>query len=725
MKRNCDVCNEEFNAAPRQKRHEQCASRRASKNRTRTLARDAHDLTFIGVDGEGVSYCTACVLPLEECPCGENQRAVHDYVLLSVGDQHLSRPDGARLSWREIFTFLYQQYEANPDAVYVGFFLGYDFAQWVRTMPESRGRMLYDKKEIAKRRRVRSGGNTVPFPVYIDEWECDVLPGRRFKIRPRHEHTGWMYICDVGPFFQTSFLAAIDPKEWPTPIVSDADYALITHGKERRAVAQLDEAMLMYNLAENRALAALMTVLNGGFVASGIRLNRDQWFGPGQAAQAWMGLVNCPTGQSVRDAVPQYALDAARASYYGGWFELFAHGHIAGVSYENDEISSYPYTISTLPCLLHGEWNQGNGPVPHHDTGNNSRRLAIVRAEVWGSDQHIGTMLHRTPRGTIHRPHHTRGWFWQHELTAAQNAGIIDRTEVYEHVTYDPCDCPPPLAAIADLFELRKYVGKNTPYGKALKLIYNSVYGKCAQSIGNPKYSNAVWASLITSWTRTRILNAIGTHPGGTAAVLMVATDGVYFNAPHPTLEFSHDQLGKWEQQEKHNLTLFMPGMYWDDKTRDRLKDGESPKLKSRGVSARALADRITQIDSQFSDIYSHNTWPITDLDINFVMISPAQAIQRGDWRLAGHVIQSSVRHSGECSPGHIHIRRTISADPVTKRAQHPYVDNGVIRTVPYLEPYYGPLDSTPYDGSFGEAMELLLTDEQDAISIIGEMLLS
>lgn len=693
MVRDCDVCGRPFNAAPRQKRHEKCARRRASKNRVRTVNRTAHDLTFIGVDGEGVN----------------RDDGTHDYVLLSVGDINYYRSDGERLHWREIFTFLYQQFQKYPHAVFVGYFLGYDFAQWVRTMPENRGRMLYDKKEIAKRKRTNSGGNRVPFPVYIDEWECDVLPGRRFRLRPSAPGNSWMYICDVGPFFQRSFITAINPKDWPFPIVSDDDYRLISEGKERRAVAQLDDAMKLYNIAENRALSRLMSVMNEGFVKADIRLNKDQWFGPGQAAQAWMSLIGCPTGEEIREAVPQWALDAARSAYYGGWFEIFCHGHIPGTSFENDEISSYPYTIASLPCLLHGQWEQGDGAgIPVQGT------LRLVRAEVWGDDPHVGTMLHRTPRGTICRPHHTAGWYWWHELEAAYDAGLITTMRIEEWIHYTPCECPPPLGPIRELFEQRTQVGKNTPHGKALKLVYNSVYGKTAQSIGNPRYSNAIWASLITAGTRTRILNAIATHPTRTEDLLMVATDGVYFRTPHPNLTFSDNQLGMWEEQRKENLTLFMPGMYWDDKTRDRLKDGEAPVLKSRGVSAKALGGKISDIDGMFNDIHVTNTWPVADLDINVQIISPSQAIQRGDWTLAGHVIQNTLDNP---------LIRTISASPHTKRWPEPYVNDGIIRTVPYEHAPFGPLETTPYDGTFGETGEIMYTYEGEAVGIIAEML--
>lgn len=52
-------------------------------------------------------------------------------------------------------------------------------------------------------------------------------------------------------------------------------------------------------------------------------------------------------------------------------------------------------------------------------------------------------MLHRFVDASIARPDCTRGWFWQHELEAAQRAGLIDSIECEEWWTYAPCDCHP------------------------------------------------------------------------------------------------------------------------------------------------------------------------------------------------------------------------------------------------------------------------------------------
>lgn len=101
---------------------------------------------FIGVDGEGVT----------------DPDGAHRYVLLTVGAESLHR-DGERLTTEEIFAFLYQQFERFPDAAFVGFYLGYDFAQWLRDLPSERAAMLLSARGIAKRKRRIP--HLPPFPV--------------------------------------------------------------------------------------------------------------------------------------------------------------------------------------------------------------------------------------------------------------------------------------------------------------------------------------------------------------------------------------------------------------------------------------------------------------------------------------------------------------------------------------------------------------------------------
>ena len=697
----------------RPRKWENDTQRRQAQTDRRKAERQAHNVDFIAVDGEGIGR-------------GRD----HKYVLLGVGDVQIENPDG--LGFSEIMAHLNSMRIDNPKSAFVGFFLGYDFTQWFRKLPLERAKMLLTDQ--GKARRVRKKYPQLgPFPVEYDGWEFDILGMKRFKVRETGS-SGWTYVCDAGSFFQASLMSVIDPKGWSEPVVTQEEYNILEVGKAKRDSAGLDADMRFYNSLENAILARLMDRLNTGLSQAGIKLKKNQWFGPGQAAQAWLTQVKAPTGQMVRTSLSAYGLyyddsherhspirenkrtnkisgtgllDAGRASYYGGWFEIMAHGHIPGNTWEYDINSAYPYIISRLPCLLHGEWTYGNTDRKRH-TGRDNLRL--IHGSVTGAHPRIGTMLHRCNDHSIRRPYRTAGWYWQHELDAARQAGLVDTVETWETWTYELCECRPPLRGIAGLYDERTKVGKNTPRGKAYKLVYNSVYGKFAQSVGEPKYGNAFYASLITAGCRTMILEAITTHPEGANAVVMVATDGIYFRTRHPGLEIS-GMLGEWEETSHSGLTLFKPGVYWDDHTREAIRKGDNPAFKARGISAKAFAGQLSAVDAHFSrwpDLYpserdpdsgTREGWyPRVKFDSGFSMITCQQAIQRGTWGRAGTLGHSPIDGGCQgCSGAHL----TQDADPIGKRHSG-WMEDGVYWSKPYKDG--GPeLESVAYNRKFGQ----------------------
>jgi len=715
-------------AAARRRYEERHPGRRTTtKHSARTDRRVKHLVHFVGVDGEGV----------------DRPDGAHDYNLLSVGGRSLHHPDGRRLTTVEIFEFLWES--QVPGAAHVGFFLGYDFAQWLKDLPEERARMLLTPQGQASRRRKGSHGNPTPFPVRWGEWEFDVLPNmKRFKLRPLAANDGddaqpWLYVCDAGPLYQTSLLRAIDPETWPEPVCSEAEYETIKAGKQARSSnlreygAPVDRETTAYNVLENDVLARLMARTNLGLVAMGVRLDRNQWHGPGQAAQAWLkSTARGHSGEECRlnapvepDGGPH---DAARCSYFGGWFEIMVHGPVPGVTWEYDVNSAYPHIIADLPCLLHGKWE-------HHRYGDWARPswasdvlevpnvYRLVEAEVRGLNPFIGAMLHRTPKGAVCRPQRTVGWYWAHELVAACDAGLVDSVSIRQTWTYHPCDCPPPFRSIRELYEHRLAVGKQTPQGRAMRLVYNSAYGKIAQSVGAPLFGNSVYASLITAGCRTAITEAIGSHPDGPAAVVMVATDGVYFSSPHPGLDIDPQRLGAWDEATKTNLSLFKPGVYWDDKSREALREGGRLGLKSRGINEAALGRVLEEIDRQWETFEpgpDPSVWPQVRLDIDFGVVTARQALHRGRWDLCGAVMHD--------------LHPTQSSAPHRKRGgpfwrvtpQQWEADGLLLRSSPLRNEDWAP--STPYDKHFGlelkaDQEELPMLPEGEAAMLVAELL--
>lgn len=730
------ACGATFTGAPQRKKCSNNCGRKKDHNPRRTKKRLDNDIQFIAVDGEGVDR-----------PDGK-----HEYIMLSVGQDTLANSDGSALHHDQIFTFLYAHFSKNTNAAYIGFFLGYDFDQWIKSFTEQEARILLTKQGVASRKRKRSR-TPEPFPVYVGrKWEVDLLGKRRFRLAPHlherpkgtpggledkswdhcrcgyHFHVqgelkygekdvAWdvffpkrpheqkrMYICDTGPFWQQSFMSVVDPRNWPDgSVVSEDEYEILKQGKDSRGivaeygdVSYFDE-MVTYNRLENKILARVTKNLNEGFMSIGIKVPTKDWYGPGRPAQIWLnGHVrkdeidgDVISHEAMEKSVPKYAIDAGRCSYYGGWFEQFIHGHINGAVYEYDINSAYPYIISMLPCLVHGTWSRGDGTPEYGD-----KDLLLLKVTTEGSDPYIGGLPHRSSKGHITHPQNTIGWYWKEEINAAVNAGLIDRYSVSEWVRYIPCDCDPPLADIAGLYGKRIGVGlnlttsernklKNGASGKAYKCVYNSAYGKFAQTVGSPRYGNPIYASLITAGCRTLILTAIATHPEKSKAVTMVATDGVYFTSPHPMVTDAY-ALGSWDVSVKEGMTQFMPGIYWDDKARTALRQGKALKLKSRGISARDLALSIEAIDGMFTqmqgeceqsdgDVQMAFGWPSLELKVKFALVSCLQAVIRKDWGTAGSVI-----HDG---------KRDIDSNPRTKRQwAYAYVDErGNLRTRPYV----------------------------------------
>lgn len=683
----------------RPRKWENDVQRRKAQNDERKRRRSEHNVHFVSVDGEGVG-----------------REEEHKYVLLGVGESQIENPDGLQFS--AIAEHLYECYEQEPDSAFVGFFLGYDFTQWFKTLPEERARIFLTEEGRLRRRRIKHP-QLGPFPVEYAGWEFDILGMKRFKLRPYDQGKNWMYVCDAGPFFQASLMSVINPKGWDKPVVTEEEYAILEAGKKERDTAGLDVRMRAYNRLENIILARLMDRTNAGLVAAGIRLKKNQWFGPGQAAQAWLSQIGAPSGESVRYVVSLGGtgsdntwdnfgdrdghrlstplLDAARSSYYGGWFEIMAHGHVPGDSWEYDINSAYPYIISRLPCLLHGSWRYASHGGERALFADYRDGITLVRGRVKGSDVRIGAMLHRRNDHSIVRPWETAGWYWYPELNAAYRAGLIDDIEPWESWHYDPCDCKCPLRGIAGLYDQRIAVGKNTPAGKAYKLVYNSVYGKFAQSIGEPKYGNSFYASLITSGCRQMILEAIAAHPEGTRAVLMVATDGVYFRTRHPALAISN-KLGEWEETSHSNLTLFKPGIYWNDAARKAIREDRAPAFKARGISAKAFAKQISAVDNHFSrwpERFPHERdpdgprdgwYPEVSFKSGFSMVTCQQALQRRKWHTAGMVGTQKL---------------TQDADPILKRHSG-YYENSIYWSRPYKDGG-AELESTAYDRKFGQ----------------------
>jgi hypothetical protein len=740
MEKVCIGCGETFTALrPNRLRCKPHCGRKTVAKKTSVsasvTAQTPEPLRFIAVDGEGESregWSRVDGSEYRNPETGEWEVRqpewieTHEYVLLTVGDKALHK-DGEPLTHRDIFPFLWEQFELNPKAAFVGYFLGYDFTEWLKSIDSpSAWRLLTSEGREKHRGNYRWGTR----PVVIDgKWELDCIWPKLLKLRPfiprdeipRDENgrslmrRPWMYVCDVGPFFQQSFLKTIDPKDWgDRPVCTPEQYRRIAVGKAKRGNSLVfGPEMLAYNAEENRILETVMGRLQEGFMADDIYLPKNKWYGPGAAAEAWFKNIGAPTGEDFRSVTPLALRRAARDSYYGGWFEIYAHGIVRGISPGYDINSAYPTVIKDLPCLLHGEWYRGNGKPPE------SEELQLIKIGFSGSDGNCGPLPVRNANGGVSRPLNGIGWYWRDEVETAERAGLIDEIDYIQWWSYrQGCDCPPPFRAIKELYHTRMEVGKKTPRGKAKKLVYNSAYGKTCQSIGSPKWANVVYASRITSGCRKKILEAVGTHPRGARDLLMVATDGVVFASPHPLLEKSSrdmrvrdgfpmkDHLGEWERKDYKDLALFLPGIYWDEESRSAIETNRrlreeyegreeemimklhDSKLHSRGIGPADLAAYVPEIERQWE---SGVPFPTVSVSLGFCFTGAKIAAYRLAWDTAGRVMEDETK---EMKAASVASKRYIKG--------HLPKFRGAWRSSTCDESYTG-LGSYPYDKNFGD----------------------
>lgn len=636
-----------------------------AQNRERMRIHRAHTLPeFIGVDGEGVGK-------------GKN----HRYVLLGVGSEQRENPGG--FDWKEAFEFLYEQYKAHPKAAFIGFYLGYDFDRILGTLPFKAAWSLFTKEGKANRRIRGSVKRRQYNAVKCEGWEIDMMGKKRLSIRPRpqgctcyekrikcqHKQLPWMHICDAGSFFQMSLLAVLDKKRWKDDPagwpITQTEYDQILKGKNRRDHAVLDDEMRYYNVLENLILARVMRRLAQGFADIGIKLGKDQWYGPGASASKWLNQKKAPKRKELKDGLmPEWFRNVCKYSYFGGWFEIFSHGVISGTSYNYDINNAYPFATTKLPHIC-GECRYEHGKGNYNGAGE----YVLLYGAVFSKSTRIGSVPYRSKDGTILRPSVSKGWYWKHEIDAARRAGLVKKVMISEWAEFHPCDHPKPFGDVQRLYDKRLEVGKDSSQGMAIKLNNNSIYGKFAQLAGNAPFNNWFYASYITSHCRTQILDAIATHPDKENAVLMVATDGICFDSPHPdfdaiiamecqkTGQEKDTRLGYWDRGVYHELVLFKPGVYWHRDGKNALK-----AVKSRGVPRDEFMEACEYAEFHFRQfkltrmlpeqmiiqmelipeayIGIAQKWPRFTVPVKFRMMTCGMALAQGKWESAGEIME-------------------------------------------------------------------------------------
>lgn len=514
----------------------------------------------IAVDGEGVS----------------DPDGVHRYTLLasSIGKY----VEGSDLSTVQCFEYLL----GLPKAITVGFSINYDVNMWLRDIPTDHLKELLQAEAL-----------------YWKTYKIQYIPSKQTIISDQRGRK--VHIYDVFGFFQTSFVKALS--EWQ--IGDPSIIAEIAAMKERRGTFSEKERRQIrdYCLAECDLLVELMQRLIAATERAEIPCHR--WYGVGALAS---GMLQKYGVKEYTGTAPNYIKDEILSGYYGGRFEIARSGDIGKV-YAYDIKSAYPSVARDLPCLAHVRYanvrtyNSDHLAVWHV-------KWNVGKGAIWGPfpwrDDHYG----------IHYPTNGDGWYWSPEIKAAMSfypkgIHVIEGVRIVQLCEHRP------FTFIDEVYTERRRLEASGDYAnKTLKLALNSLYGKTAQSIGHgckkhgankerdcylcqtarhPPYQSYVWAGLITSGTRAKILKAVKQDPKN---VVSIATDSVVSTRPLD-LEIGTG-LGQWDMTEWEACFLIQPGIY-------RLRnpcpfDYKEERCKHEAIRTRGFGRLETSFDQIIAD---------------------------------------------------------------------------------------------------------------------------
>lgn len=491
----------------------------------------------VGLDGEGEG------------------RDPHRYTLLAWSDASGRRTahvaDERGLSTERCLRFLFGlPVHARP----FGFFLSYDWTKILADLPDA---LLYRLFRPETRRIPHDEGGGFTWIRWCG-WKLHYQAGMVRIKRGKRCLTVW----DVGKFFQTTFVRALEA--WNVGSAEERE-RIAAMKAQRGEFEHVDRARVReYCLAECRLLAELVAKLGAAHEAAGLHLR--SWHGPGSSASALLRRMGI---KDKRGDIPEEVQAASASAFFGGRFEHSTVGEIDGPIFGYDIVSAYPAQCVALPCLEHARWVWTTKEAATLKSEQACVRFALRATKCQRS---WGPLPCRMSNGTILYPRSGfSGWTWLAEYRAAKAWPQVEFRGAW--ILKRNCDCQP-FALVRDLFDERNRVGRKTGPGMALKLAINSVYGKLAQSVGDPPFRSQVWAGMITSGTRAMLLDVLRRAD---ADVLAVATDGVYTRRK-VKLDVGED-LGQWEASEYRSIVLVRPGIYWTDED-----------VRSRGIPRTALS---------------------------------------------------------------------------------------------------------------------------------------
>lgn len=503
----------------------------------------------------------------------------------SEGDILRERRSGLGLSTSECLEFLIEGKRKYPDAVHVGYGLGYDVNMWCRgrggQVPYEHMKMLMYKHRVF--------WNWYKMEYIARKYFVLSSYERVYGDKRNKQPSDSMVIWDALSFFQESFIDALSGVFGDLGL-KELGIDIIKAGKASRADFTEDDLqsgrLLDYVTCEVSALCDLMYTFRENCRDCGVQLTRYDGAGAGAAALMRKHKIAELTEKVNMLTPPELDLPV-KVAYGGGHSEMYMYGHTDGKVYHYDVRSGFPSKMPTMPDLGDGMWEH-NGVDDYIGITRGEFALYKVYWDFRYVLDRFGKRHHPNPFNTmwpffyrmpweeprIMYPPQGYTWVWSPELLVALMnrdyfAGDLRVLEQWVFRPNNPNSYP--FAFIRDIYDKRmkyKSVGADGQ-ALALKLFMNAMPGKMAQAVGyngryreRPPYFNLMYAGWIQSAVRAQVMEAMMQNP---KAIIAVATDGIWSIAPL-ALDVG-EGLGQWEAEVLDRFTSVQAGIYFTNKS--------------------------------------------------------------------------------------------------------------------------------------------------------------
>jgi len=499
----------------------------------------AQKVTFIGVDGEGITRDDDTIILPNGGTVGK-----HEYVLLASSDETYVENYGSGLDTETCLGFLFAQHRKG--SVIVGFYFSYDVNMLLRDV---------DTYTLAK---IWAG--------HLWTWRAPSGHLYRFKMIPYRlleistgywNDTTWksekkIQVWDTSAFFQTSFVRSL--AKWN--VAEQAVIDRIANMKNQRGIFTPEQTTQIreYCIDECKLLVQMMNKVQDALLA--VDINLASWYGAGAIANALLRDNHARDYMADDDGINELG----KLAYYGGRIETFAIGIHDNTSWEYDIRSAYPTEIAQLPDTKDAVLVTYNVWTPNPNSMWRIRWCVEPGRKAWLAP----FPLRKDKR--IFWPLRGEGWYHYAEIVqgikTCETQGIW--YEIFDGIGLEVRNQDKPFAWFEDLYEWRAQLKREGhPAENVLKLGYNAGYGKFAQSNAHnrkPRYQNYWLAGAITAGCRARVAGLA--LQAGENAVLAIATDAVIVTDRLEGVDIG-SRLGQWDEIEiEPGLLLVQPGVY-------------------------------------------------------------------------------------------------------------------------------------------------------------------